>query len=257
MAYRTGLTYLGEMKRSPVQLLILPILAALAASAISSPTDGDVRTLPVAEVLDDFHRAAAAADGERYFGHFTSDAVFLGTDAGERWSVADFRSFAEPYFSEGRGWTYVASERHIDLSERGDVAWFDERLQNEKYGEVRGSGVLERSEDRWRIAHYNMSIPVPNGLTVELVEQVQAREVAGDPRGESFHAVAGKRCLVLWEKVVSDRLKLPPAERPVVVLLPSATFSARGMWDLPLRDYSVMDALAKRGMDVFSAEHRG
>jgi len=216
------------MKRFLALIPTLSILVVPAGSSPSMPMEGDPRELPVAETLDDFHRAAAEADGERYFGHFTPDAVFLGTDAGERWSVADFRAYAEPYFSQGKGWTYVASARHIDLSGGGDIAWFDERLQNVKYGEVRGSGVLERSEDRWRIAQYNMSIPVPNDLGADLVERVQAGELVGDPRAELFHAQVGERRIALWEKVVTQRLELPPAERPVVVLLPSATFSARG-----------------------------
>ena len=40
-------------------------------------------------------------------------AVFIGTDASERWSVDQFRAFAEPYFSKGTGWTYVPRDRHI------------------------------------------------------------------------------------------------------------------------------------------------
>jgi len=51
------------------------------------------------------------------------------------------------------------------------VAWFDERLQNEKYGETHGSGVLERS---WKIVHYNLSFTVPNELAPELVERIWA-----------------------------------------------------------------------------------
>ena len=57
------------------------------------------------EVLDAFHDAASKADGASYFSLFAEDAVFIGTDAAERWSVDEFKAFAEPYFSEGRGWS--------------------------------------------------------------------------------------------------------------------------------------------------------
>jgi len=130
----------------------------------------------VGAVLDDFHRAASEPDGVRYFGHFAPGAVFLGTDATERWSVAEFRAYAEPHFSQGRGWTYVSTERHIGLSDDARTAWFDERLANEKYGEVRGSGALIWRGDRWLITQYNLAFPVPNDLSGSLIEMIREQE---------------------------------------------------------------------------------
>jgi len=124
-------------------------------------------------LLDELHAAAAEADGARYFACFAPGAVYLGTDASERWSVDAFRAWAAPYFAEGRGWTYVATERHVTLARGGDTAWFDERLDNAKYGEVRGSGVLVRRAGRWRVAQYNLAFPVPNELSLDLVERIR------------------------------------------------------------------------------------
>ncbi len=211
----------------------------------------------IAETLDDFHLAAAQADGDRYFAHFTEDAVFLGTDAGERWSLAQFRAYAEPHFSKGQGWTYVASERHIQLGADGKFAWFDECLQNEKYGEVRGSGVLQLLGDSWKIAQYNLTFPVPNDLAQGVVKKIAAAERVGTPRAESWVVEDGDRSLFVWNKVVPGQLKLPAEERPIVVFLPSASFSARASWDFPLRDYSVMEFLAGQGYDVFACELGG
>jgi pimeloyl-ACP methyl ester carboxylesterase/ketosteroid isomerase-like protein len=215
---------------------------------------GDAR-FAVHETLDDFHRAAAAADAERYFGHFAPEAVFLGTDAGERWSVEDLRAYATPYFSKGQGWTYVASARDVRLSTGGDVAWFDERLQNEKYGEARGSGVLELLDGRWRIASYNLAFPVPNGQAGELTARVLEGEAVGQPVMTRLAARDGERELVLWNESVPAVVEA--GEAPIVVLLPSATFSARATWSFPLRDYSVSRALARRGFDAFAVELGG
>jgi pimeloyl-ACP methyl ester carboxylesterase len=124
----------------------------------------------VAGVLDDFHNAAAKADEVRYFDHFAPDAVFLGTDAGERWTLAQFRRYAAPHFAAGRGWTYTPTVRHVTISPDGSVAWFDEMLDNARYGTCRGTGVLVRIEGRWRIAQYHLTKPVPNDLMDELVE---------------------------------------------------------------------------------------
>ena len=45
----------------------------------------------------------AASDEERYFAHFADDAVFMGTDATERWDKAAFRAYAHPHFAKGKG----------------------------------------------------------------------------------------------------------------------------------------------------------
>ncbi|MEM6559071.1 MAG: nuclear transport factor 2 family protein [Myxococcota bacterium] len=116
----------------------------------------------MAAVLDDFHKAAAQADEERYFSHFAEDAVFLGTDPDERWSVKAFRAYAHKHFSRGKGWTYAPSERSIVLGLDGRVAWFHEVVTHETYGRCRGTGTLIRERGVWKIAQYSLSLPLPN-----------------------------------------------------------------------------------------------
>lgn len=159
-------------------LMLLPVvaLAALAATGGDEP-----REAAVAAVLDELHAAAAAADGERYFALFAPEAVFLGTDATERWPIEAFRSYASARFDTGTGWTYHVVERHVSLSDGGDTAWFDERLHNERYGECRGTGVLVRRGGRWRIAQYSLTFPIPNEIALDVVRMV--REATSRPGG--------------------------------------------------------------------------
>ena len=121
------------------------------------------------DVLDDFHDAAAKADGPRYFGHFAPRAVFVGTDASERWTVAEFKAYADPHFSKGNGWTYIPRDREVHLGPDGRTAWFYERLSNAKYGETRGSGALILVDGHWRIAQYVLSFSIPNGKTAAVL----------------------------------------------------------------------------------------
>jgi hypothetical protein len=130
----------------------------------------------IADVLDSFHQAASDADGDLYFSLFFDGGVFIGTDVTERWTVAEFKKFAEPYFSEGRGWTYTPKERHIDLAPKGGMAWFDEVLWNEKYGTCRGTGVMLLTDDGWRIAQYHLAFPIPNDLAADLTAQIKVFE---------------------------------------------------------------------------------
>ncbi|MCL4741071.1 MAG: nuclear transport factor 2 family protein [Phycisphaerales bacterium] len=157
--------------------LAVPIVAvALGAFALQPERPQRIVGRPlvevIAETLDDFHDAAAKADAARYFGHFTPDAVFLGTDPTERWTVEAFRAWAGPYFERESAWTYHAVERHVSIGACGQVAWFDEVVRNEKYGDLRGTGVLALSEGRWKIAQYNLTFQVPNDVAGELLDLV-------------------------------------------------------------------------------------
>lgn len=137
----------------------------------------------IERVLDQLHRSASEADGERYFALFAPGAIFFGTDATERWTVDEFRAYAEPYFSQGQGWTYEVLERHVFLGGAGATAWFDERLWNEKYGECRGTGALELIAGTWRIAQYNLTFPVPNEVSGEVTEIIR-RHLEGGAGGD-------------------------------------------------------------------------
>jgi hypothetical protein len=139
-----------------------------AAAPANLPDPADI-----AVVLDSFHDAAAKADEDRYFNLYAPDAVFLGTDAKERWTLEEFRGFAHPYFAKGKAWTYlpIPGTRHISIEGKDhDVAWFDEQLENAKLGICRGSGVLVKVGNDWKVKQYNLTILVPN----EIAEKVAA-----------------------------------------------------------------------------------
>jgi hypothetical protein len=107
---------------------------------------------------------------------FAPQGVFIGTDTGERWSVAEFRAYAQPFFSKGRGWTYTPRSRSVVLGPDGRTAWFDELLDSQSYGTSRGTGVLVRTPAGWRIAQYALTFPIPNDLAKELTARIRTFE---------------------------------------------------------------------------------
>ncbi len=125
-----------------------------------------------ARELDDLHAAAAAADEARYFAHFSPRAVFLGTDATERWDLPAFRAYAHPHFAAGKGWTYTPARRAVAASADGSVVWFDEDLKNASMGLARGSGVLVRENGRLLVAQYNLTVPIPNARMAAVVQLI-------------------------------------------------------------------------------------
>ncbi len=123
-------------------------------------------------VLDAWHLAAARADADSYFGLMAPGAVFLGTDATERWTKDEFRAYAEPYFKKGKAWTFKAVKRQVAYSGDGHTAWFDEDLDTPNLGPARGSGVLVKQGKTWRITQYNLSVPIPNPLMQQVKKEI-------------------------------------------------------------------------------------
>jgi ketosteroid isomerase-like protein len=111
--------------------------------------------------IDRWHIAAAEANFETYFDLLTEDAIFIGTDAAEVWNKNEFMTFSKPYFDQGKAWDFKSIQRNIYLDPTGNMAWFDELL--ETWMQLcRGSGVLKKENGQWKIAHYVLSITIPN-----------------------------------------------------------------------------------------------
>ena len=126
-------------------------------------------------LLDGLHNDAHKGSYEAYFKRYTSDAVFLGTDKTERWTIKEFKTYAEPAFSDGHGWTYKVVDRNIEGG--GNIRWFDEILFNEKLGYCRGTGVVQFIYGEWKIAHYALTMLIPNSVAEEIGLQSQAAEI--------------------------------------------------------------------------------
>ena len=153
-------------------MLELVAALALAAAPLETPEED------VAAAIDALHAAAARADGPAYFALFTPDARFIGTDATERGTLSEVRAYAEPYFARGQGWTYTPVERTVTIApvQCLCVAWFDEVLDSDSYGVTRGSGVLRKTRDGWKIEQYVLSFAVPNARADAVVAAIRATE---------------------------------------------------------------------------------
>jgi hypothetical protein len=157
---------------------MLRAIALAAVLAFATPAFAATPEEDITVVLDSLHAAASKADGAAYFALYTPDAVFIGTDVTERWTLPAFRAYAEPYFAKGKGWTYTARERHVVLApgECRCVAWFDEVLDSKSYGTARGSGALVKTPGGWKISQYVLSFPIPNDVADDVTARIRAYE---------------------------------------------------------------------------------
>ena len=142
------------------------LIVCTCSWAMTAQTDDRKR---IDELLDAWHLAASKADYEAYFSKMTHDGVFIGTDATENWQNKEFREFSKPYFDRGKAWSFTAVERNIYISETKNFAWFDELLDTQMEL-CRGSGILKKENGQWKIAHYVLSIAVPNEHVGELIQ---------------------------------------------------------------------------------------
>lgn len=129
----------------------------------------------IASLLDSFNIAAAKADYNKYFGYYAEDAVFMGTDATERWTKPEFMKWAKPFFDRGKAWDFTAVKREIFLDGTGSMAWFDELLSTQMKL-CRGSGVLVKQGGNWKISQYVLSATVPNTILDTVVVMKTAEE---------------------------------------------------------------------------------
>jgi ketosteroid isomerase-like protein len=125
-------------------------------------------SLQIVQLLDSFNVAAANAEFDKYFSFFTEDAIFIGTDATERWDKVGFMKWAKPFFTKKTTWNFKALERHIYLDKAGKIAWFDELL-NTQMKICRGSGVLVKIGNQWKIKQYVLSMTIPNAQIDSIV----------------------------------------------------------------------------------------
>ena len=150
-------------------IIILFLFSACSqVNTISAPIDNASSAKQISSLLDSFNLAAAKADYNRYFGYYTDDAIFTGTDATERWDKKEFMVWAKPYFDKGHTWNFKTIDRHIYFDSIGNTAWFDELL-NTQMKVCRGSGVLVKAGNDWKIKQYILSATIPNDLIDSVV----------------------------------------------------------------------------------------
>jgi ketosteroid isomerase-like protein len=121
--------------------------------------------------IDNWHRAAAEANAEAFFGAMHDDCIYIGTDATERWTKPEFSGFAKPYFDRKKAWDFKPYGRDIHVTPDGSLAWFSELLTT-WMGVCRGSGVLVRTSNGWRITQYHLSVTVPNEIIGDFIKLI-------------------------------------------------------------------------------------
>lgn len=152
---------------------LILILLLFGCTPLFAQTD----TVAVHKFVDDWHLAATQANAKSYFDAIADNGIFIGTDATERWNKKQFYAFSKPYFDKGKAWDFKAYGRSVHVSNDGRFVWFSELLTT-WMGVCRGSGILEKTPQGWKIQQYHLSVTVPNDLIRDFITLVANFEKA-------------------------------------------------------------------------------
>ncbi len=153
---------------------ILVLLVFLTRSILAQPNSGSdsLTKISVNQFIEEWHKNATEAD-LAYFDKIASDGIYIGTDASELWTKDEFVNWSKKYFDRGKAWSFTTIERNI-YNSKGVYVWFDELL-NTGMGICRASGLVRIKGDSWEIAHYHLSIAVPNKNVDELKKIIEGQ----------------------------------------------------------------------------------
>lgn len=152
---------------------LIPVLFVFISTTAFAQTD----TVSIHTFIDNWHLAASQANAKAYFDAFADKGIFIGTDASERWNKTQFYAFSKPYFDKGKAWDFKAYDRTVHVSNDGRFVWFSELLTT-WMGVCRGSGILEKTAQGWKIQQYHLSVTVPNDLVRDFITLVANFEKA-------------------------------------------------------------------------------
>jgi hypothetical protein len=121
--------------------------------------------------IDQWHEAAGRANSEVFFGSIAENGIYIGTDAKERWTKKEFITFAKPYFDRGKAWDFKPYDRNIHVSSDGQYVWFSELLTT-WMGICRGSGIIHKTSEGYKIEQYHLSVTIPNEIVKDFISLV-------------------------------------------------------------------------------------
>ena len=154
---------------------IVIVLLWTAISAYSQNKEEQI----VHSLMDQWHVDVAQSNFQGYFDFMDEGSFFIGTDANERWTKAQFMAFSKPFFDRKSTWDFKVIDRNLIVDRDYPIAWFDEVLDT-WMGLCRGSGVLKKIDGEWKLEHYVLSLTVPNDFMDAVIEIMPSKDLQKD-----------------------------------------------------------------------------
>ena len=121
----------------------------------------DKEIMVIDSLVNGWHQAAAIADEKVFFGLMDEEAIYIGTDATERWSRDELKEWSKAYFQKESAWDFKPLSRNTKIGPSSQMAWFDELLDT-WMGTCRSTGIMSKKDGNWKMIYYHLSVAVPN-----------------------------------------------------------------------------------------------
>jgi hypothetical protein len=144
-------------------ILFITIAYFTASSQNDSIVINEINTM-----MNGWHEDASNAE-IKFFDKIADGGIYIGTDINELWTKEEFYEWSKEFFERGEAWDFKTKERNIYLGESKELAWFDEILYT-WMGYCRASGVVKKTNGKWLIEHYHLSMAIPNELVNDYLE---------------------------------------------------------------------------------------
>lgn len=157
------------------RLILACCLFLSSVGALAQDADAVLRQ-QVNAFVDQWHDDAAHAR-LAYFDKIASDGVYIGTDKTELWRRDEFKTWAKRQFERKSAWAFKATRRNVYFSPDKQFIWFDELLDTQM-GVCQASGVIRKTANGFEIAHYQLSMAVPNDVgsqVTKLIKEFEAK----------------------------------------------------------------------------------
>jgi ketosteroid isomerase-like protein len=156
-----------------LSLFLLTTTGYAQQTASAQIQKANATQVQINNLIDNWHQAAAKGDATTFFDTMGSDCIFIGTDATERWTKTEFIPYAKPHFDKGKAWDFKPYDRDLHVTKDGKTAWFSELLTT-WMGVCRGSGIVEKTSEGWKIQQYHLSVTVPNEIIKNFISLVES-----------------------------------------------------------------------------------
>lgn len=149
-----------------IKSIVLSVVFILVSTTAFS------QEVEINQLIDNWHQAAATADENVFFGSMTDDGIYIGTDKTERWTSLELKEWSKKYFERDKAWAFKPYDRDLHIGKKGKYAWFSELLDT-WMGVCRGSGMLEKTKNGWKIVQYHLSVTIDNDLIKDFIQLVE------------------------------------------------------------------------------------
>ncbi len=163
------------MKLSIIIITLVSIFSFCITSCSEQKKTKKTIENEINSIVDDWHLRAANADS-LFFNYLAPDAIYIGTDASERWTKDEFKTFAMPFFKRGKAWDFKPIKRNLYFTESPNIVYFDETLDS-WMGVCRSSGVVVNINSEWKIKYYHLSMTIPNVNVKDILKLINTDSV--------------------------------------------------------------------------------